>query len=146
MKLSDYFTLEELIHSQTADRLGLANIPGPTELANLKTLAKKLDEVRRNLGRPVFVSSGFRNPAVNKAVKGSKTSSHLGGLAADITCPGFGKTMDVFEKIRNSGIHYDQLIAEFPASPTGGWVHVGIGPANRREALIYDGKTYTRIA
>lgn len=145
MKLSEYFTLQELTHSQTATRKGLDNTPGPEALANLTKLAKKLDEVRRLLGRPVYISSGYRSLALNKAIGGSRTSSHTAGLAADFSCPGFGKTMDVFEKIRNSGIHYDQLIAEFPASPTGGWVHLGIGPADRREALIYDGKRYRRV-
>lgn len=145
MKLSRFFTLHELIHSQQADRAGIANIPGPSELANLKELALLLDQVRRLLGRPVFISSGFRNPAVNKLVKGSKTSSHMTGSAADFTCPGYGKTMDVFDRIIASGIEYDQLIAEYPKSPTGGWVHIGLGVQMRRQNLIYDGKTYRPV-
>lgn len=145
MKLSDYFTFEEMTHSQTADRLGLSNTPGPEELANLRTLTKTLDQVRRLLGRPVVISSGYRSPAVNKAVGSSSASSHLTGLAADFSCPGFGKTMDIFDRIIASGIAYDQLIAEFPKSPTGGWVHIGLGPKMRRQNLIYDGKTYKEV-
>lgn len=145
MKLSEYFTLEELIGSQEATRHGIDNTPGPTALANITLVAKKLDEVRRLLGRPVFVSSGYRCDALNRRVNGSKTSDHVAGLAADFSCPGFGKTMDVFEKIRNSGIVYDQLIAEFPNSPTGGWVHIGVGKRMRRQALVYNGKVYSEI-
>ena len=145
MKLSEFFTLAELTTSQTATRKGIDNTPGPAELKNLTALARKLDEVRRLLGRPIYISSAYRCSALNTAIGGSKTSSHVHGLAADFACPGFGKTMDVFEKIRNSGVHYDQLIAEYPNSPTGGWVHLGIGPRNRRQALIFNGKQFSEV-
>ena len=145
MKLSRYFTLEELIASQTAECCGIDNTPPPAAMANLETLARKLDEVRTLLGRPVYISSGYRSPALNTAI-GSKTSSaHLLGLAADIVVPAFGKTMDVFEAIRNSGIRYDQLIAEYPAGASGGWVHFGLGDRRRQQALVYNGKQYSEV-
>ena len=145
MKLSEFFTLEEMTASQTATRRSIPNEPTPADLENLKALTRKLDEVRRLLGRPVVVDSGFRCKKLNDAVGSNDRSSHLVGLAADIRCPGFGKTMDVFEKIRNSGVNFDQLIAEFPMASSGGWVHFGIGPKNRRECLIYDGKHYSEV-
>jgi zinc D-Ala-D-Ala carboxypeptidase len=145
MKLSAYFDLSELIASQTADRLGINNEPSPFILANLNILALQLDKVRLYLGRPIHISSGYRSPELNAAIGGAKTSTHLTGLAADFKCPGFGNTMTVFNKLANSGLNFDQLIAEYPASKTGGWIHIGYGEAMRRQCLIYDGKTYKEI-
>ena len=144
--LSTYFSLAELTASQTADRKGIDNTPSDIVLGNLKLLCLTLDKVRMLLGRPIYISSGYRSPMLNDAIGGSKTSSHLTGLAADFKCPGFGNTMTVFRKIAISGMAFDQLIAEFPSSATGGWVHIGIGPRNRRQCLIYDGKTYREIS
>ena len=53
-KLSAHFTLGELIKSETAPRRGIANIPGPAELAALKLLCiHVLEPVRVHFGRPV---------------------------------------------------------------------------------------------
>lgn len=142
-KLSAYFTFEELTVSQTAVRKSIENIPGPEELNNLMDLARKLDEVRRLLGRPVLISSGFRSLKLNEAVGSKPTSSHVKGLAADFTCPGFGNVMDVFNKIKVSGVNFDQLIAENPSK--NGWVHLGIGPKMRRECLVYEAGVYKLV-
>ena len=146
MKLTDHFTLAELTASQIATRRGLLNTPGPAPLANLQRLAKKLEEVRALLQKPVIVLSGFRTEAVNHAVGGAKKSAHIAGRAADIIAPGYGKVMDVFEAIRASGIAYDQLIAEHPASPNGGWIHIAIAEHPRRQALVFDGQRYAEVA
>jgi zinc D-Ala-D-Ala carboxypeptidase len=51
MRLSPNFTLSEMTKSETALRHGLDNTPGPTEIANLKTLAEKvLQPVREHYG------------------------------------------------------------------------------------------------
>ena len=60
MKLTDHFTLAELTASQIATRRGLLNTPGPAPLANLQRLAKKLEEVRAMLQKPIIILSGFR--------------------------------------------------------------------------------------
>lgn len=46
MNLSDNFTLAELTHSQTADRLGLDNTPDSTVVIHLTRLAQGLEKVR----------------------------------------------------------------------------------------------------
>jgi uncharacterized protein YcbK (DUF882 family) len=79
--------------SQTAARMGIDNTPTPEILKNLRIMAAKLEEIRSLLGVPVLVSSGYRCPALNKAVGGSKGSAHLLGLAADITAPSFGTVL-----------------------------------------------------
>ena len=128
-KLSRYFSLEELTVSQYATRKGIANVPSGLEMMNLMETAKKMDDVRRLLGKPIYVSSGYRNAAVNLAVGGSATSSHSVGLAVDFTCPEYGSVKEVFDAIRKSALRYDQIIDE------GGWVHLGFGRQLRHEQL-----------
>lgn len=140
-KLSTFFTLEEMTRSPKAEAEGINNTPTLTELVNLQTTSLRLDEVRKLLGHPMLISSGYRGAALNKAIGGSATSAHLAGAAADFTCPGFGTPVKVFARIRNSGIKFDQLILE-----KNRWVHIGFGTKNRGQCLIYDGKTYTEVA
>lgn len=138
MKISQYFTFDEFIDSQTAVRLGIDNHPYSIniELAIINT-ASRLDVVRALLGSPVLISSGYRSPELNKAIGGSPTSNHLTGEAVDFTCPLYGTPQDVFKRIRESSVQFDQLILEF-----GRWVHIGFGPKNRGQVLTYDGNTY----
>ena len=42
--LSENFTLDEFVFSQTAARLGIDNTPSPEVLANLKRLAQALEQ------------------------------------------------------------------------------------------------------
>ena len=49
MNLTPNFTLEELTHSEIAERLGLDNTPDETVKANLVRLARMLEDVRRAL-------------------------------------------------------------------------------------------------
>ncbi len=81
-----YFSITELIHSDTADRLGIANILPIRQRRALIALADNvLDPLREAWGRPIIVNSGYRCPELNKAVGGVPTSMHLTGNAADIT-------------------------------------------------------------
>ena len=131
-KLSKFFTLAELTTSQYATRKGISNIPTGQEMLNLVATAAKMDEVRKLLGKPIYVSSGFRNPVVNEAVGGSDTSSHLTGQAIDFTCPEFGTVEEVFDAIRKSSLRYDQIINEYSQ-----WCHLGFGRQLRHEQWIY---------
>lgn len=139
MNLSPHFTLAELTHSQTADRLSLTNDPTPEIADNLRKLALGLEMVRALIGAPIHVSSGYRSPAVNRAVGGSKTSQHMTGQAADITAPGFGTPAELVKAIVGSTIPYDQCILEFPGPRgTGGWCHISFTDEPRRQALVID--------
>lgn len=135
MQLSEHFTLAELTISNTAKRLNLDNTPKGVQLENLKYTATKMEEVRSLLKNPISVSSGYRSPAVNKAV-GSKAkhSQHMEGQAVDFTCPGFGTPDDIVRAIKASNIEYDQVIKEFDR-----WVHISFVKTNsRKQALVID--------
>jgi len=129
--LSENFTLDEMVFSQTAARLGIDNTPSPEVLANLKRLAQALEQVRSALGGvPILISSGYRSPALNKAIKGARNSAHVLGLAVDFTAPRFGTVLQTAKAAAASGASYDQIIHEY-----GRWVHMAI-PAVGQQARV----------
>lgn len=131
MKLSEHFDLDELTVSETAARHGLDNTPGTEEIENLRLLARMLESVRTILGdNVIIVTSGYRSPAVNALVKGSTTSAHMSGLAADFICPSFGSPLNVCLAVVGSNVSFDQCIHEF-----GRWCHLAVGGQWRRQAL-----------
>ena len=147
-KLSENFSLRELIHSDKAIKLKIDNTPTPNALASLYILASTLELIRKAVGLPIKISSGYRCPALNTAVGGSKTSAHCLGLAADFTVAGM-TPRQVCEKIVAAGIVVDQLILEniSATNPDGVWVHVGLSTTkNRQEVLTMKaGKYYTGL-
>lgn len=131
MNLSPHFTLEELISTQHRE---IDNTPPPDVVENLKKTAMLLEAVRLRLGQPITVSSGYRCPALNKAVGGQPNSQHLTGQAVDFICPGFGSPTTVASALQDCReVLYDQLILEF-----GRWVHISWAPSPRRQGLIID--------
>lgn len=137
MRLSPNFTLAEATKSQTAERLGIANDPTPTEIARMKLLCEKvLEPTRAHFGKPVIISSFYRCPRLNSEI-GSKTGSqHVLGEAADIEIPGVPND-DLARWIRDN-LEFDQCIREFakPGVPDSGWVHVSYRDgACRKECL-----------
>ena len=86
MKLSKNFILEELIHSNTAERMGIDNVPKDEKVVeNLRSLCLEvLQPLRDYVGAPVYINSGYRCPELNMAVGGVKNSQHCRGEAADI--------------------------------------------------------------
>jgi hypothetical protein len=136
MKLSDHFTLEELTVSDTAARHGIDNTPTFQDLERLKRLAMALESVRKLLGHPIRISSGFRCQKLNKLIGSKPTSKHTQGLAADFSCPGFGTPLDIVQAIKYSDIDFDQCILEYYNPDNGnGWVHFGLAANNRRQVL-----------
>lgn len=124
-----YFSLQELIRSNTAERLGIDNTPDAVVVEHLEMLVERLlDPLREAFGRPIIVTSGYRCPELNKAVGGSPTSAHLQGYAADLV-PKDGDVQRFLELTRwwllREEIPYDQLIVE-TSSEGAKWVHLGL--------------------
>jgi len=120
-----HFTIEELYASKTANEKGINNKPSVREMVNLVYLAAYvLEPLRKAMGKPIIISSGFRCEKLNKAVGGVYNSQHLKGQAADIDIQGdmaFGKK--IFEYIRDH-LPFDQLIWEHNPKTGSYWVHV----------------------
>lgn len=127
------FRLSEFLRSDTAVRRGIDNVPHAEQLANLRNvLAPGMQRVRSCLGVPVHITSGYRSPAVNAAVGGSRNSQHCQGLAADFVAPDFGLPRQVARYLmeRSGEIRYDQLIWE------GAWVHISFVAAQPRSQVL----------
>lgn len=135
------FTIAEMVHSSTAEKLNIGNNPPLPVRVHLTETMTLLENIRsewgkyceaNNLGAPAIrVSSGYRSPELNKAVGGVKTSAHVLGYAADIV-PVNGK-QDEFETFMaemfaKKGYAYDQIIVE--KSKSARWVHVGYKKAD----------------
>jgi len=139
MKLSKYVSLAEVTRSDTAKRKGIDNSPTAEHLENLKVISEEVfDKVREYFGVPIFISSGYRSAALNKAIGGSSTSDHNLGKALDLDQDGHGNGVtnaDVFNYIK-SNLDFDQLIWEFGTDKNPDWVHVGYRKgANRKQIL-----------
>lgn len=126
--LSAHFSLEELLFSDTAARLGIDNSPDATARNNLARLAPTLEEVRSALGqRPLVISSAYRSPRLNQAVGGAANSAHLRGLAVDFTAPQYGTVLQTALAIAEAAIAFDQLIFEY-----GRWVHLALAASTEQ--------------
>lgn len=51
-------------------------------------LVSILDILRNQVGKPVYITSGYRTPTRNNKVGGAKYSYHMRGMAADIRIEG----------------------------------------------------------
>lgn len=128
-----YFTIAELCRSNTADRLGINNRCKIEHVSTLTALVNNvLDPLREWYGKPIVVNSGYRCPALNEAVKGSKTSQHMTGQAADIDTGDRQQNKLLFEYIRKN-LPFDQLIDESNFA----WVHVSFkADGNNRKQVL----------
>lgn len=132
-----YFTIDELCASDTARRKGIDNTPNADARLRMQTLIEQLlDPIRAAWGGPISVNSGYRSPALNKAVGGVSNSQHMKGEAADITVGSQEANKQLFDLIvelrQNGRISFDQLIDESNYS----WLHISFkSVGNRNEVL-----------
>lgn len=138
------FSMSELIHSDTAIRHNINNMPDINSLDSMLALIVYcLQPIREKLGKPMIISSGYRNSQVNRLVGGSPTSEHLKGMAADFTVKGMS-VADIVSFIQKCGIKYTQLIEEHSKDAV--WVHISYNPKNLRcENLRYKNGLYTKL-
>jgi len=143
MKLSKNFTLEELTFSITANNHGINNTPNAEVKAALKRLAVEvLQPIREAWGQPIVITSGYRCPALNKAVGGVKNSQHVLGQAADIKAANPSDNGKLFACIKrlvqSKKINVGQLIWEYGSRTCPKWVHVSLPRVGRpNNQLVY---------
>ena len=135
---SEFFTLEEL--SCTSQRL--PNDPCLITRQELAELCRViLDPLRRHLGKPITVTSGYRSQTVNAAVGGAPRSDHVKGRAADIKVRGM-TALDLAAAVVAIQLPFRQLITYDDK----GHVHVsyyGTGTPKGQQ-LRHVGGTYER--
>jgi len=146
MNLSENFTLQELIYSDTAIRRGIDNKPNDETIENLKIVCENiLEPVREYFKAPVVVSSGYRSVEVCEAVGSSAKSQHTKGQAADFEIFGI-PNKDVADWIVNN-IDFDQCILEFwnENEPNSGWIHCSFNNAGNRKQYLKASKENGKI-
>ena len=127
------FKMSELIHSDIANKYKINNMPDINSLdCMLDLIHHCLQPIRELLGKPMIITSGYRCSTLNNhpEVGGEKASQHLRGQAADFVVSGM-TPKQIVEKIKNSGIVFDQLINEYDR-----WVHVSFKKGNNRKQVL----------
>jgi len=132
MKLSEHVTVEEFVNSPTATNRGISQRMDSTTTQKAKDLCENVFEpIRAYVGRPIAINSGYRSPALNRAVGGAMSSQHVRGEAMDLDL----HDRDLFEWIIDN-VEFDQLIAEFGSGDQFGWFHISYRKgANRKQVL-----------
>ena len=149
--LTKNFSYQEMIKSSTADRIGVSNDATREHVINFVNLCNFILQPVRDEFGPIRINSGYRSPALNKAVGGSKTSQHCNGEAADFESSRISNPELATWVAKN--LDFDQLILEFydGKDPHSGWVHCsykmdGSNRGNTLTALRVNGKTQYKKA
>ena len=128
-----HFTLAEFVKSGTADRLGISNRLPRELLPNVQRLVGQvLDPLREWYGHPIRINSGYRCPALNKAVGGVEGSYHTTGCAADIDTGSYEENKKLFARIKDN-LPYTELGWE----GGGRWIHVALVPGREQEKEVF---------
>jgi uncharacterized protein YcbK (DUF882 family) len=123
------FTLAEFVFSQTAARRGIDNSLPDNLRANAIDTLQMMESIRAALGDvPIIITSGYRGPALNAAIGGSKRSDHMQARAVDFRAPRFGSPHTICTRLAPmvDQLGIGQLIHEF-----GQWVHVSTAIPSR---------------
>jgi zinc D-Ala-D-Ala carboxypeptidase len=145
--ISKNITYKEATRSDAAKREGIDNTPDAEQLENMRRVAESVFQpVRENFDCPIYVSSFFRSEELNKAIKGSSSSTHMKGEAMDLDADVFGEVTnaEIFHYIKDN-LEFDQLIWEFGTEEEAAWVHVSLSKNNNRNQILVakkvEGKT-----
>lgn len=119
-----YFTMAQLIYSDTAKKERINNAATGHDLENLVRTQAAANSFREFYGKPINVNSGYRSPALNAAIGGATKSAHSQGNAVDLrpkdysdyenfktACVTWGKYNDFYQFIdeydsKGSGLHW----------------------------------------
>ena len=136
--LTKNFSYSEFTESSTAKARGIDNsLPNQAVRTAIKELAENiLQPLRDAYGSGIRITSGYRCPALNKAVGGVATSAHLTGYAADLQ-PINGRMDDfirfTLDWLKRTNTTFDQCIIERNARTGARWLHIGLnGPGGKQ--------------
>ena len=141
-RLSQHMTLGELCKTSVR----MENVPNEAQVENLRRVCRWLERLRRRWNDlygegddPIIINSGYRSPAVNKAVGGAPTSNHLTGCAVDIRVAGLEQLLRyaviLLDISDESGEDFDELLLERKGAVM--WLHFAVRPSgNRRRVRV----------
>ena len=135
--MTEHFTLNEFLRSDTASRYKIDNTPNKEQLENIEFVAIQLEIIRSYYNKPIIITSGFRTKELNTLLKGSKTSQHMQGLAVDINLKSKEENKIFFnlvnKLIQEKKIKVYQLIDEYNYK----WVHIGFSQTNPKGQILH---------
>ena len=145
IRISKNFSLSEMVKSATAVRLGVDNSPSSIHLVNLTHLAIHILQPVRDQFGIITINSGYRSPALNAKVGGSKTSQHCNGQAADFES--FSTPNPDLALWITKNLDFDQIILEFydGVDPNSGWVHCSYNLMGNRKKILTALKTKSGV-
>jgi len=134
-QLSEHLSLEEFIHSDTANSKGIDNsLPDNLLEAAKYTAVNLFEPIRALLGVPIKINSGYRCIELNTAVRGVPTSQHTKAQALDMVPKGL-TIAQAFERLEKSDLVWDQLICEHDSN-NNMWIHASIVNGPNRQQVI----------
>lgn len=126
IKLSEHFTLEEMTRSTTANANKISNTPSNAEIEWLTFLCVNvLEPLRKHMGRPITVTSGYRCPKLNTLVGGVVYSQHQYGQAADIRILNKQDGDKIFAYLKTNK-YVSKALYERSKSSGARWIHVAV--------------------
>jgi zinc D-Ala-D-Ala carboxypeptidase len=145
VRISKNFALSEMVKSATAERLGVDNSPSLIHLVNLTHLAIHILQPVRDKFGVITINSGYRSPALNAKVGGSKTSQHCNGQAGDFES--FSTANPDLARWIAKNLDFDQLILEFydGKDPNSGWIHCSYNLMGNRGVTLTALKTSGKV-
>lgn len=86
-------------------------------------LPPMLEKLRSKIGKPIYITSGYRTPTYNAKVGGAKDSYHLRGMAVDIRVPGRTpqQVADAARKLGFGGIGVYSTFTHVDVGPVRSW-------------------------
>lgn len=126
-EFSHYFSLAELIASQTAHANGIDNTPNSTQVAELSLLSQALHELRLLFAEPMLATNGYRSRRLNIAVGGALDSAHMYGMAVDFAEYTSNRRLARFFLSHQNLMEKHGLWMEDPQW-TPSWVHIQTRP------------------
>lgn len=126
MQLSKYLKVKDFIRSSTATTRGISNKLPLNLLEDAKKIAELYDKIYEQFKGNIQLTSGYRSPALNRAVRGSSTSQHVRSQAIDIQGRNGVKNADIIKWVQKN-LNYNQLIWEYGTAIEPKWVHIGYG-------------------
>lgn len=130
-----HFTLHELIKSETADKLGIVNVP---DFAQVQLLAlfvdSLLEPLRTAAQRPIIIKSGYRCERLNGAVGGVRGSYHTlrdANCAADISLGNAALNRSFHSLMEKSDLPINEWILGKDAA----YIHVSWHPWKRKREV-----------
>lgn len=120
-----YFKESEFTRSTTASMNKIDNTPSSEILSHIRELMVFLEPIREKWGKPIIITSGYRCRTLNSLLKGSSTSNHLTGFAADMQTENISKFYYwLLKYLQDSQINWDELFLETKSNTQ--WVHFAL--------------------